>query len=408
MQRRAFTPRAGIATAVLTAVFSLSTVTGAAAQTPGVTKDEIRLGQSMPYSGNASAYGVVGKAMGAYFEKINKEQGGINGRKITFISYDDGYSPPKTVEMTRKLIEQDEVLAILGTLGTPTNTAIHRYLNQKKVPHLFVTTGATKWADPKNFPYTMPGMAAYQTEAAIYGRYLRAARPDAKIAVLYQNDDFGKDYVTGFKRGLGEAGQKMIVAEQSYEVTDATIDSQIVALKGSGADALFAVVLGKFVPQVIRQAYDTGWKPRDFIVPTSATSVKAFLQPAGLDKSTGLVTSSAVKSVSDPQWDADPGMIEYRKFLSDYMPGMDPADSSMVTGYNTAMLMVQILKQCGNDLSRENVMRQAANLKNVALPMLLPGITVSTGPDDYLPYQTLRMQRFDGKIWAVFGDPITD
>lgn len=379
-----------------------------AAQTPGVSKDEIRLGQSMPYSGNASAYGVVGKATAAYFEKINKEQGGINGRKIRFISYDDGYSPPKTVEMTRKLVEQDDVLAIVGTLGTPTNTAIHRYVNSKKIPHLFVTTGATKWADPKNFPYTMPGMAAYQTEAAIYGRYLRAKRPDAKVAVLYQNDDFGKDYVTGFKRGLGEAASKMIVVEQSYEVTDATIDSQMVALKGSGADALFAVVLGKFVPQVIRQAHDTGWKPQDFIVPTSATSVKAFLQPAGLDKSTGLVTSSAVKSVSDPQWDNDAGMIEYRKFLSDYLPSHDPYDSSAVTGYNTAMLMVQILKQCGNDLSRENVIRQAASLKNIKLPMLLPGISVSTGPDDYLPYQTLRMQRFDGKIWAVFGEPITD
>lgn len=380
----------------------------AAAQSPGVSKTEIRLGQSMPYSGNASAYGVVGKATAAYFEKINKEQGGINGRKITFFSYDDGFSPPKTVEMTRKLIEQDDVLAIVGTLGTAPNTAIHRYLNQKKIPHLFVTTGATKWADPKNFPYTMPGMAAYQTEAAIYGRHLRATRPDAKIAVLYQNDDFGKDYMVGFKRGLGEAGAKMIVAEQSYEVTDATIDSQMVALKGSGADALFAVVLGKFVPQVIRQAHDTGWKPKDFIVPTSATSVKAFLQPAGLDKSTGLVTSSAVKSVSDPQWDTDPGMIEYRKFLTEYMPGLDQSDSSAVTGYNTAMMMVQILKQCGDDLSRENVMRQAANLKDLALPMLLPGIKVTTAPDDYLPYQTLRMQRFDGKIWSVFGDPIND
>mgnify|MGYP000925359933 FL=1 len=400
--------RPALAGTIVAGTLSLLSALPAAAQTPGVSKDEIRIGQSMPYSGNASAYGVVGKSTAAYFEKINKEQGGINGRKITFISYDDGYSPPKTVEMTRKLVEQDDVLAIMGTLGTPTNTAIHRYLNQKKIPHLFVTTGATKWADPKNFPYTMPGMAAYQTEAAIYGRYLRATRPDAKIAVLYQNDDFGKDYVTGFKRGLGEAGVKTIVAEQSYEVTDATIDSQIVALKASGADALFAVVLGKFVPQVIRQAYDTGWKPRDFIVPTSATSVKAFLQPAGLDKSTGLVTASAVKSVSDPQWDNDPGMIEYRKFLADYLPGLDPSDSSAVTGYNTAMMMVQILKQCGNDLSRENVMRQAANLKDLALPMLLPGITVTTSAEDYLPYQTLRMQRFDGKIWSVFGDPITD
>lgn len=381
---------------------------GADAQTPGVSKDEIRLGQSMPYSGNASAYGVVGKAMAAYFEKINKEEGGIRGRKIKFLSLDDGYSPPKTVEMTRRLVEQEDVLAIVGTLGTPTNTAIHRYLNSKKVPHLLVTTGATKWADPKNFPYTMPGMASYQTEAAIYGRYLLKERPDAKIAVLYQNDDFGKDYVAGFKTGLGAAAAKMIVIEQSYEVTDATIDSQMVALKGSGADALFAVVLGKFVPQAIRQAYDTGWKPKDFVIPTSGTSVKAFLQPAGLDKSTGLVTSSMVKTVSDSQWDSDPGMMEYRKFLKEYLPAMDPYDTSMVTGYNSATIMVQILKQCGDDVSRENVIRQAANLKNLELPMLLPGIKVNTGPDDYLPYQTLRLQRFDGKTWVLFGEPMTE
>lgn len=378
------------------------------AQTPGVSTTEIRLGQSMPYSGNASAYGVVGKAMAAYYEKINKEQGGINGRKIAFLSLDDGYSPPKTVEMTRKLVEQDDVLAIVGTLGTPTNTAIHRYLNTKKIPHLLLTTGAHKWADPKNFPYTMPGMVSYQTEGAIYGRYLLKERPDAKVAVLYQNDDFGKDYLAGFKHGLGAAAAKMIVVEQSYEVTDATIDSQMVALKGSGADALFAIVLGKFVPQVIRQAHDTGWKPKNFIIPTSGTSVKAFLQPAGLDKSTGLVTSSMVKTVSDPQWDSDPGMMEYRKFLRDYLPAMDPYDTSMVTGYNSAMIMVQVLKQCGDDLSRANVIRQAASLKDLALPMLLPGIKVNTGPDDYLPYQTLRLQRFDGKTWVLFGDPITE
>ncbi|RTL69986.1 MAG: branched-chain amino acid ABC transporter substrate-binding protein [Hyphomicrobiales bacterium] len=390
----------------LAALFTLASGL-AAAQTPGVSKTEIRLGQSMPYSGNASAYGVVGKSMAAYFEKINTEQGGINGRKITFLSLDDGYSPPKTVEMTRKLVEQEDVLAIVGTLGTPTNTAIHRYLNTKKIPHLFVTTGASKWADPKHFPYTMPGMVSYQTEAAVYGRYLVKERPGAKVAILYQNDDFGKGYLSGFKKGLGEAAARMIVAEQSYEVTDATIDSQMVALKASGADALFAIVLGKFVPQVIRQAHDTGWKPADFIVPTSAMSVKAFLQPAGLDKSTGLVTATMTKVVSDPGWDADPGMIEYRKFLADYLPTMDPNDSSMVTGYNTARLMVQILTQCGEDLSRENVMRQAANLKDIELPMLLPGIKVTTSPEDYLPYQTLKMHRFNGQTWIAFGEPLT-
>ncbi|WP_119418747.1 ABC transporter substrate-binding protein [Desertibaculum subflavum] len=379
----------------------------AAAETPGVTKTEIRLGQTMPYSGNASAYGVVGKATAAYFEKINREQGGISGRKIVFISLDDGYSPPKTVEQTRRLVEQDEVLAILGTLGTPTNTAIHRYLNAKKVPQLLITTGAHKWADPKGYPWTMPGMVSYQTEGTIYGRYLRATRPDAKIALLSQNDDFGRDYIHGFKQGLGEAAQKMIVAETTYEVSDPKIDSQIIALKASGADAFFSVTLGKFSSQAIRKAAEIGWKPQPFIVPTSSVGIKTILEPAGIENAAGLISASTVKTVSDPQWAGDAGMREYLAFLKAYMPDLDPNDSGGVTGYHAGMIMAQILKQCGEDLSRANVMRQAASL-HMQLPMLLPGIEIKTGPDDYLPLQQLRMQRFDGKTWQLFGEPIDE
>jgi len=391
----------------IAAIAALLLAGAAAAQTPGVTRDEIRLGQTMPYSGNASAYGVVGRAMVAYFEKVNRE-GGIGGRKVRLISLDDGYAPPKTVEQTRRLVEQDNVLLVFGTLGTPTNTAIHRYLNQKRVPHLFITSGADKWADPKRFPWTMPGMASYQTEGRVYGRYLRATRPGAKVALLYQNDDFGKDYAAGFRHGLAEAAKQMIVAEATYEVTDPTIDSQILALKASGADAFFSVTLGKFSSQAIARAYESGWRPRDFFVPTSSTSIKAILAPAGLERAVGLITSSVVKSVADPQWKDDAGMRDYLAFLKDYLPGQDPNDTSMVTGYNSGMIMAHVLRRSGDDLSRENVLRQAAAIRELALPMLLPGVTVSTGPDDYLPYQTLRLQRFDGSSWKLFGEPISE
>jgi branched-chain amino acid transport system substrate-binding protein len=378
------------------------------AQTPGVTKDEIRIGQTMPYSGNASAYGVVGKAMVAYFEKINREQGGIKGRKIKLISLDDGYSPPKTREQTRRLVEQDDVLLIFGTLGTPTNSAIHDYLNSERIPHLLVTSGADKWADPKKFPWTMPGMVSYQTEAAVYGRYLRANRPDAKVALLMQNDDFGKDYAAGFRRGLGDAAKRMIVAEKTYEVTDPTLDSQLLSLKASGADALFSITLGKFTSQAISRAYEMDWRPRDFFVPTSSTSIKGILQPAGLERAAGIITSSIIKSVSDPQWSEDAGMVEYLAFLKEYLPASDPNDTSMVTGYNSAMILAKVLRQCGDDLSRENVLRQTTAIRELTLPMLLPGIKVDTGPEDYLPYQTMRLQRFDGKSWKLFGDLISD
>jgi branched-chain amino acid transport system substrate-binding protein len=375
---------------------------------PGVSPTEIRIGQTMPYSGPASAFGSVGRAAGAYFAKINKEEGGVNGRKIVFLSLDDGYSPPKTFEMTRRLVEQDDVLLIFGTLGTPTNTSIHKYLNAKGVPQLFITTGADKWADPKNFPWTMPGMVSYQTEGAIYARHLIATKPGAKVALLYQNDDFGKDYVAGFRRALGERAKEMVVAEATYEVTDATIDSQIVALKSTGAEALFGVTVGKFTSQMIRRVYDIGWRPEFFFVPTSATSIKNFLEPAGLDKSIGLITAGHRKSMDDPQWADDPAVKGYYAFMKEYLPEANPNDTSHLQGYDGAMLLVRVLKQAGNDLSRKNVMAQAANLKNVALPTFLPGIALETGPDDYLPVQQMRLQRFDGKSWVQFGDIISD
>lgn len=380
----------------------------AQAQSPGVTATEIRLGQSMPYSGNASAYGLVGKAMLGYFEKINKEQGGVNGRKINLISLDDGFSPPKTVEATRKLVEQDDILAIFGTMGTAPNTAIHRYLNSKKIPHLLVTTGATKWADPKNFPYTTPGMISYQTEGKIYARYLLQKSPNARIAILMQNDDFGRDYLEGFKLGLGANAAKMIIATQTYELTDPTIDSQLANLKASGADAFFSISLGKFSSQSIKRVKDLDWKLTDFIVPTSSVSIKGILTPAGLDAATGIVTSSWNKNVADPTWANDAGMATYLKFLKEYMSAFDPNDSSMVTGYNSAIIMVEVLRRCGSDLSRDNVMKQFASIKNMKLDMLLPGIEVSLSPDDFRTYKTLQMMRFDGQRWNLFGQAITE
>lgn len=395
-------------TIAISALLSASLISPASAQTPGVTPTEIRLGQSMPYSGNGSAYASVGKSMVAYFEKLNKEQGGINGRQVKLISLDDGFSPPKTVEATRKLVEQDDVLAIFGTLGTAPNTAIHKYLNTKKVPHLLVTSGATKWADPQHYPYTTPGMASYQTEGRIYARYLLQKSPNAKIAILMQNDDFGRDYLEGFKQALGANAARMIVATQTYELTDPTIDSQIAALKASGADALFSIALGKFATQAIRRVREIDWRLTDFIVPTSTVSIKGILAPAGLENAVGIVTSSSTKSVADPQWADDPGMLTYFAFLKQYLPTADPSDSSMVTGYNSAILMSEILRRCGNDLTRENVMKQLASIDKMRLDMLLPGIEVTLTPTDYHTYKTLNMMRFDGQRWNLFGNPISE
>jgi len=376
----------------------------AAQDMPGVTATEIRLGQTMPYSGPASAYGTIGKVEAAYFAKVNDE-GGINGRKINLISLDDGYSPPKTVEQTRRLVEQDGVLLTFQNLGTPPNTAIHKYLNQKKVPQLFVSTGATMWGDPEHFPWTMGWQPSYQTEAHIYAKYLLQNKPDARIGILYQNDDYGKDYVKGLKDGLGANAAKMIIAEQSYEVTDPTVDSQIVSLKGSGADVFFNVTTPKFAAQAVRKAYDIDWHPLE-ILNNVSISIGAVLEPAGLDKSTGLLSAQYYKDPADPANAQEPAMHEWLDFMKKYYPEGNTADAFNVYGYLAAQTMVQVLKQCGSDLTRENVMRQAASL-DLALPLLQDGIKIHTGPKDFFPIKQMRLQRFDGKRWVPFGDPIT-
>ena len=368
---------------------------------PGATDKEIKVGNIMPYSGPASAYGTIGKVEAAYFKKINDE-GGINGRKINFVSVDDGYSPPKTVEMARKLVEQDEVLLVFQPLGTPSNSAIQKYMTVKKVPQLFVATGATKWNDPKGFPWTMGWQPNYQVEAAIYAKHILKTKPDAKIAVLFQNDDYGKDYLKGFKDGLGDK-VKMIVAEASYETTDPTVDSQIVQLQGSGANVFFNITTPKFAAQAIRKAYDTGWKPLHYVNNVSA-SIGSVLVPAGLDKSVGLISTQYLKDPLDAAWENDAGMKDWKAFMAKYYPEGDLKDGSNVFGYTAAQGLAQVLKQCGDNLTRENVMKQAANLKDIQLPLALPGIKVNTGPTDFAPFQQEQMVRFDGKQWVRFGE----
>ncbi|HSE93397.1 MAG TPA: ABC transporter substrate-binding protein [Methylomirabilota bacterium] len=373
-----------------------------AQQAPGVTATEIKIGNTNPYSGPASAYGTIGKAITAYFKKVN-EEGGINGRKVNFISHDDSYSPPKTVEMVRRLVEQDQVAFVFQTLGTPTNSAIHRYMNQQKVPHLFVATGATKWGDPKNFPWTMGWQPTYQTEGKIYAQYVLKNVPDAKIGILYQNDDYGKDYVKGLKDGLGDAAKKLIVLEQSYEVTDPTIDSQIVNLKNSGANVFYNVTIPKFAVQAIKKSADIGWKPLHLLNSVSQ-SVGVVLKPAGLDASKGLITVFALKDPTDPQWKNDQGYKDWLAFMKKYYPEGNTDDTFNVYGYSVAQTMVHVLKQCGNDLSRANIMKQAASIKDLSLPMLLPGIKINTGPNDFYPIEQEQLAKFDGERWALFGE----
>jgi branched-chain amino acid transport system substrate-binding protein len=374
----------------------------ASAQTPGVTATEIKIGNTNPYSGPASAYGTIGKAIAAYFKKVNDE-GGVNGHKVNFITYDDAYSPPKAVEMVRKLVEQDQVAALFQTLGTPTNTAIHKYVNSQKIPHLFVATGATKWNDPKSFPWTMGWQPNYQTEGRTYAAYILKNFPDAKIGILYQNDDYGKDYRKGLLDGLGEAAKKMVVLEQTYEVTDPTIDSQIVNLKNSGANVFFNVTIPKFAVQAIKKAHDIGWKPNHFLNNVSS-SLATVLKPAGLEASKGLITALYMKEVTDPQWRNDKGFQDWVAFMKKYYPDGALDDQSNAFGYTAAQAMVQVLKQCGNDFSRENIMKQAANLKNVEFPMLLPGIKVNTSPTDHAPIEQEQLAKFDGERWVLFGD----
>jgi branched-chain amino acid transport system substrate-binding protein len=391
-----------IAVALITALGLALAAGPVQAQMPGVTATEIKIGNTCAYSGPASAYGTIGKGIAAYFKKVNDE-GGINGRKINFITYDDAYSPPKMVEFVRRLVEQDQVAAVFNTLGTPPNTAIHKYMNQKKVPHLFLATGASKWNDPKNYPWTMGFQPSYHAEGVIYARYLLKNVPDAKVGILYQNDDYGKDYVKGFKEGLGEAGKKLIIMEQSYEPTDPTIDSQIVNLKGSGANVFFNVTIAKFSAQAIRKAHDIGWKPLHLLNSVS-TSVSAVIKPAGFEAAKGLLSTFYIKDPTDPQWKNSPDYKDWLAWMKQYYPDGNVEDGFNVYAYAVSYTMAQVLKQSGNDLSRENIMRQAANLKDLAVPMLLPGVKVNTSPTDFAPIEQEQLARFDGERWALFGE----
>jgi branched-chain amino acid transport system substrate-binding protein len=366
---------------------------------PGASDAEIKVGNIMPYSGPASAFGANGKTIAAYFNKVNAE-GGINGRKIKFISYDDAYSPPKTVEQARKLVEDDEVLLIFSSLGTASNSAIQKYMNAKKVPQLFVFTGASKFDDPKHFPWTMGWQPTYRNEARIYAKYLLEHHPQGKVAILSQNDDFGKDYVTGLKEGLGT--RMPIVAETVYETADPTVDSQIVTLKTSGANILFDAATPKFAAQAIKKTAEIGWKPVHLVVRPS-NSIGSVLRPAGLENSRGVLSTAFTKDPTDPSWKEDTGVKIWSAFMNQYYPTGDRESHYAVLGYCIAQTFIQVLKQCGDDLTRENIMRQAANLKSVELEMLLPGITINTGPEDYCPIKQFQMMRFDGERWELFG-----
>jgi branched-chain amino acid transport system substrate-binding protein len=370
----------------------------------GATDTEIKIGNIMPYSGPASAYGTIGKAEAAYFNKINAE-GGINGRKINFITYDDGYSPPKAVEQVRKLVESDEVLLVFNPLGTPSNTAIQKYLNSKKVPQLFVATGATKWNDPKDFPWTMGWQPSYQSEARIYAKYLMKERPDAKIAIMYQNDDFGKDYLKGLKEGLG-AKASMITAEESYETSEPTIDSHIVKLKSTGADVFISVTTPKFAAQAIKKLAEIEWKPMH-IISNVSSSVGGVMKPAGYENAQDILSATYAKDGADAQWDNDPGMKKFFAFLEKYYPEGNKIDSFVLYGYGVAQTLVKVLEMCGDDLTRANVMKQAASLKDFAPDTLLPGVKINTSATDFAPIEQLQMQRFKGEKWELFGDIIS-
>jgi len=371
---------------------------------PGVTDTEIKIGQTMPYSGPASAYGTIGRVEAAYFARLN-EKGGINGRKINLVSVDDAYSPPKAVEQARKLVEEDNVVALFQPLGTPSNTAIQKYLNQKGVPQLFVSSGATKWGDPKNFPWTIGFNPSYQVEAKTYGEYIRANLPKAKIAILYQNDDFGKDYLIGLRAGLGDKASA-IIKEVSYETTDATVDSQMATLQASKADTFLNVATPKFAAMAIRKAYDSGWKPKQFLTNVSV-SVGSVLTPAGLDKSTGITSILYLKDVTDKQYESDPAVQEFAEFMKKYYPDGKFIDGSNTYGYVAAQTLEQVLRQCGDDLTRENIMKQAANLKDFTSGMMLPGVTASTSPTDFFLFEKVQLAKFNGTNWVAIPRPST-
>jgi branched-chain amino acid transport system substrate-binding protein len=388
------------------ALILASALSAAAGQNgTGVSDTEIKIGNTMPYSGPASGLGTLGKAEAAYFAMIN-DQGGVNGRKINFITRDDGYSPPKTVEIVRHLVEEEQVLLMFSQLGTATNTAVQDYLNDNKVPQLFIATGAAKWDDPKHHPWTMAFTPNYPLEARIYARYILRSLPDAKVAVLYQNDDFGKDYITGLREGLGDKADKTIVATKSYETTDPTVDSQVVALQNSGADVLLTAAVPKFAAQAIRKVYDIGWKPTHFVGYPSS-SIGGVMKPAGLEKSIGIISGTPFKDGSDPQWRETPEFKDWQAWMQKYNASANPGDPFNVDGYVRGKILVALLKAAGDNLTRENLMKQAVSIHDMTLPMLLPGITVSTSASDYQPVKQMQLQKFDGTTWKLFGEVIS-
>ncbi len=386
---------------------TLATTVGTRARaetTVGVTATEIKIGNTMPYSGPSSAYASIGKGDGAFFKMMN-EQGGVAGRKINFISLDDAYSPPKTVEDVRRLVEEDKVAFLFNTLGTPSNSAIQRYCNQKKVPQLFVSTGAAKWNDPQKFPWTIGWQPSYRTEAQIYTKYLMKEKPNAKLAILYQNDDFGKDYVAGVRDILGKDWSKVVVKSATYETSDPTVDSPIAQLQASGADALLVAATPKFAAQAIRSVHNINWKPMFFLTNVSI-SVGTVINPAGPQNAVGIITTEYLKDPTDPAWDNDAGMKEFKAFMAKYLPGADMSDGSYIFAYGVTYTMQHVLEQCKGDFSRENVMKQATTIQNLAVPVLLPGITVRTTPKDYRPISAMQLARWDGKTWVRFGELI--
>ncbi|MBU6497602.1 MAG: ABC transporter substrate-binding protein [Rhodospirillales bacterium] len=399
MQRRTLLSTIGLST--LGAMAGLGRPGAADAATPGVSATEIKIGNTEAYSGPASAYGAIGHGLVAYFKMVN-DQGGVGGRKINFITVDDGYSPPRTVEQTRRLVEQDGVAFILNALGTPNNTAIEKYMNAKKVPQLFVATGADKWGDYQHYHWTMGWQPSYRIEAAVYAKDILANKPGAKIGILYQNDDFGKDYIAGMQDGLGAKFKAMVVKTASYEVTDPTIDSQIVTLQGAGADTLLVAATPKFAAQAIRKVFDINWKPLFFMTNVSS-SVGAVIKPAGFDKAVGVTTVGYAKDPTDAAWANDAGMQEWRGFMAKYMPNADLSDANYVYAYGVGVTTMQVLRQCGKDFSRANIMKQAANLHDLVVPTLLPGIKINTSPTNYHPIRQMQLQKWNGKTWERFG-----
>jgi branched-chain amino acid transport system substrate-binding protein len=390
--------------ALLLTVLAAGVLPASADDLPGVTATEIKIGNTDAYSGPASSYSAIAKTETAFFKMVN-DQGGVAGHMINFISYDDAYSPPKTVEQVRRLIEEDKVALLFNTLGTPSNTAIQRYVNQKKVPHLFISTGADKWGDYQHFPWTMGYQPSYRTEAQIYTKYMQAQKPGAKMAILYQNDDFGKDYPAGVKDVLGDKYGSVVVKEASYETTDATVDSQLTALQASGADVLLVAATPKFAAQAIKKVHDLDWHPMFFLTNVSI-SVGSVMMPAGAENGVGIITTGYMKDPTDPSFKDDPGMNEWRTFMAKYMPGADLTDANHSFAYGVSMVMLQVLKQCDGNFSRENIMKQAANLHDAPDPVLLPGIKVNTSPTNFHPIRSMQLQKWTGSTWQRFGDVI--